>query len=272
MLSSLMGFDLPPLLLAAAALSAILILRSWSQTPANLPPFPGRPVPVLGHLLLLGAEAREKLLEIRKRTGDIFSMYFGGTLVIVLSSFDVLKEALVKQADLFVDRPVEGLSSILRVQNSIIASSGLTWKENRGTLFQILKGFGLGKDVMSQKVIEEVKLYIEYLEDLAGCAANVQDITTCATSNVTCNIVLGKRFNYDDTDFIKLIRSLHEFITLIGGGKIHTWFSLVKYVPGDFFKTKRLIQLEKEIMHQMRTFIENIREQERNGLATRTSH
>ncbi|KAK3738905.1 hypothetical protein RRG08_006473 [Elysia crispata] len=79
-----MGFDLPPLLLAAAALSAILILRSWSQTPANLPPFPGRPVPVLGHLLLLGAEVCEKLLAIRKRTGDIFSMYFGGTLTVQL--------------------------------------------------------------------------------------------------------------------------------------------------------------------------------------------
>ncbi|RUS89666.1 hypothetical protein EGW08_002587, partial [Elysia chlorotica] len=114
----LLGFDLPALLLGvAAALIVTLVLMSRGQTPANLPPFPGRRVPIFGHLLLLGSEAREKLLEIRKTTGDIFSMYLGGTLFIVLSGLDVLKEALVKQGDVFVDRPVGGLSSVLKVKS-----------------------------------------------------------------------------------------------------------------------------------------------------------
>ncbi|RUS73454.1 hypothetical protein EGW08_018777 [Elysia chlorotica] len=54
------------LLGVAAALIVTLVLKSRGQTPANLPPFPGRRVPIFGHLLMLGSEAREKLLEIRK--------------------------------------------------------------------------------------------------------------------------------------------------------------------------------------------------------------
>ncbi|GFR74743.1 hypothetical protein ElyMa_000437600 [Elysia marginata] len=60
------GLDLTSLVLAAVTLVLVQVFRSWAQTPANLPPFPGRPVPILGHLLLLGPEAREKMLEIRK--------------------------------------------------------------------------------------------------------------------------------------------------------------------------------------------------------------
>ncbi|RUS89665.1 hypothetical protein EGW08_002586 [Elysia chlorotica] len=265
----LLGFDLPALLLGvAAALIVTLVLKSWGQTPANLPPFPGRRVPIFGHLLVLGSEAREKLLEIRKTTGDIFSMYFGGTLIIVLSGLDVLKEALVKQGDVFVDRPVGGFSRTLKIQNGIIGTSGSIWKENRFATFHILKGFGLGKDVMSQKIVEEINLYLKYLEGLSGEATNVQDITTCAASNVTCKIVFGKRFEYDDTKFIGLLLSLNEYMTLIGGGNFHTLFPFVKYLPGDLSKTKRLVQLDREISGEMRHFIKEIREQERDGLAS----
>ncbi|KAK3768854.1 hypothetical protein RRG08_053385 [Elysia crispata] len=268
MLSSLLGFDLPPLLLPALVLVVTLLLKSWAEAPVNLPPFPGWRVPVVGHMLLLGANVREKLLEIRKTTGNIFSLYFGGTLVVVLSGFDVLKEAMIKQGDVFVDRPVGGVHSILRVNSGIIGSSGSTWKENRSAAFQILRSFGLGKDAMSQKVLEEIKLYLEYLENLGGQAANVKDTTTCATSNVICSIVLGKRFDYDDAEFISLLRSHREYITLISGAYVHAWFPQVKYLPGDFFKSKRLIQVYDEITSQMSHFIEKISEEERNGLAT----
>ena len=35
-------------------------------------------------------------------------MYFGGTLVVVLSSYEILTEALIKQADAFSARPLDG--------------------------------------------------------------------------------------------------------------------------------------------------------------------
>ncbi|GFR74736.1 cytochrome P450 2U1 [Elysia marginata] len=202
------------------------------------------------------------------RTGNIFSIYFGGTLVIVLSGYDVLKEALVKQGDIFVDRPLQGLSGVVQVKNGIIGSSGSVWKENRTSVFQIFKNFGLGKDVISQKILEEVEFYLAYLKDLKGSVAYIQDITTCATANVTCNVVLGKRFHYDDSDALCLIQSISEYMTLVGGGRMHTWFSFVKYLPGDLFQSKRLMTLQEEILVKMRCFIENVKDEERKGLGS----
>ena len=54
---------------------------------------------------------------ILNRTGEIFSLYFGTTLVIVFSSYDILKETLVKQADLFTDKPKDGMFPILQRVN-----------------------------------------------------------------------------------------------------------------------------------------------------------
>lgn len=257
MFESFLRLDVPFLVVVIITLMIVQVLRSWTQTATNLPPFPGRPVPILGHLLLLGAEAREKMLQIRKKSGSIFSMYFGSKLVIVLSGYDVLKEALIKNADNFLQRPITGLSGVLKVKDGIIGSSGSIWKENRSTVFQIFKNFGLGKDMMSQKISQEVAFYLAHLQDLRGLSANVQDLTTCATANVTCEVVLGRRFCYDDPEAIYLLRSFGEFMTLIGGGSLHTWFPFVKYIPGDFFKAKRLVTLDKEIMLKMKRFVEN---------------
>jgi hypothetical protein len=40
-----------------------------------------------------------------KKNGDVFSLYFGGQLVVVLNGYDVIKEARVKMADVFNHRP-----------------------------------------------------------------------------------------------------------------------------------------------------------------------
>ncbi|GFO35367.1 cytochrome p450 ii f2-like protein ii [Plakobranchus ocellatus] len=256
-LEALLGFDLPPLALVVAALFAILVVRSWVQTPGNLPPFPARPFPILGHLPYLGAATRDKLLELRKRTDEIFSLYLGGTLVIFLSGYDVMREALVKQAEYFTDRPLGGPSSLLLIQNGIVGASGSIWKENRTAVVQILKEFGVGRDIMSQKITEEIQLYLAHLEGLAGKASDVREITTCAVTNITCNILIGKRFAYDDSAFMELLHQLGEFMSLIEGGAMHQFFPQLQYLPGDLFNAKTLLKLDAEIMDKMAGFIKN---------------
>ena len=47
------------------------------------------------------------------RTGDLFSVYFGSTLVVVISSYDLLRETLVKQGEYFSHRHVGGILPVL---------------------------------------------------------------------------------------------------------------------------------------------------------------
>ena len=85
----------------------VLSLLWWLSTrrPAGLPPGPGFALPLLGHLHLLDKDPRVQFRAWRQHYGDVFSLYMGGRLVVVLNGFPVIKEALVKFADVFSDRP-----------------------------------------------------------------------------------------------------------------------------------------------------------------------
>uniref|UniRef100_A0A2C9KFT0 Cytochrome P450 n=1 Tax=Biomphalaria glabrata TaxID=6526 RepID=A0A2C9KFT0_BIOGL len=72
----------------------------------NVPPCPVRPLPVVGHLLTLKADQRPQFQQWRKECGDIFSIYLGSKLLVVINDFDLIKETFVKRADDFSDRPV----------------------------------------------------------------------------------------------------------------------------------------------------------------------
>jgi hypothetical protein len=51
-------------------------------------------------------DPRRKFRAWRARYGDVFSLYLAGQLVVVLNGYDVIKEALVKMADAFSNRPI----------------------------------------------------------------------------------------------------------------------------------------------------------------------
>ncbi|RUS89882.1 hypothetical protein EGW08_002323 [Elysia chlorotica] len=58
----------------------------------------------------------EKVLKFL-RSGEIFSLYFGPTLVVVFSSYELLKDTLVRQADIFTDKPKDGMFPVLERVN-----------------------------------------------------------------------------------------------------------------------------------------------------------
>ena len=77
---------------------------------------------------------------------------------------------------------IQASFEVLLISPGIIASSGPTWKENRTTAFQILKSFGVGKDVMSQKINKEVR-FKSSIEELL----NITDTTkgSCITRGLS---------------------------------------------------------------------------------------
>ena len=113
----------PISLLLGGALTLSLLWWLSTRRPPGLPPGPGPALPLLGHLHLLDKDPRAQFRAWRRQYGDVFSLYMGGRLVVVLSGFQAINEALVGLAYAFSDRPSTFVSDYL--------------KQNRGDVFRV---------------------------------------------------------------------------------------------------------------------------------------
>ena len=99
----------------------------------------------------------------------------------------------------------------------IVGSSGSLWKEQRKTSLEILREFGLGKNLLADRIQEEVTHYIRAVEDHQGAPADLTKLTQVSVSNNICSIVFGRRFQYDDPDFIGYISVMDEVFRSLSG-------------------------------------------------------
>ncbi|KAL8600943.1 hypothetical protein ACOMHN_030600 [Nucella lapillus] len=213
----------------------------WLSTrrPPGLPPGPGPSLPLLGHLHLLAKDPRPQFCTWRRQYGDVFSFYMGGKLVVVLASYSAIREALVTLADFFSDRPQFYVSKFIK-NKGIAFSSGRTWKEQRKTSLEILRAMGMGKNVLADKIQEEITHYIRAIKDHQGTPVDLTRMTQVSISNNICSIVLGMRFDYKDPHFLSLIDGFDRNFKLMKGTSILNFFPYLDKLPGDPFRGKEL--------------------------------
>ena len=100
--------------LAGAVVALSLLWWRWStRRPAGAPPGPGPALPLVGHLYLLTKDPRAQFRAWRRKYGEVFSLVLGNQLTVVLNGYGVIKEALVKQADAFSDRPKNSMFDLV---------------------------------------------------------------------------------------------------------------------------------------------------------------
>ncbi|XP_025099197.1 cytochrome P450 2U1-like [Pomacea canaliculata] len=251
----MMGTELLPEIPSVLLLVVVAVVSLWwlsTRRPSGVPPGPGFTLPVLGHLHLLRSDPRQTFAAWRRQYGDVFSLYMGSRLVVVLNGYKVIKDSLVKHADAFSDRPH------FPVLDSI-KSKGQRWNGKyfypiSFTLFrsymesskkddlEILREFGMGKNILAEKIQEEV---IEYLKALAGKKGQPQELTRMtqvSVSNNICSIVFGQRFEYEDPVFKRYMQAVDENIQ--GGGSVSLVqsFPILRFIPGDPFGMKKMYE------------------------------
>lgn len=58
----------------------------------------------MGYIPFLGTKPAEKIFDLSKIYGNVFSLYIGSRLTVVLNDYDAIKQAYNDNADVFVDR------------------------------------------------------------------------------------------------------------------------------------------------------------------------
>ncbi|XP_076583276.1 uncharacterized protein LOC143318698 [Chaetodon auriga] len=162
--------------------------------------------------------------------GNVFSVRLGRDKMVFVSGYKMVKEAIVAQAENFVDRPYNPMMDRLYsgTKDGLFMSNGEIWKRQRRFALSTLRSFGLGKNSLEQSICEEIRHLQEEIEKEKGEPFSPAGLFNNAVSNIICRLVMGKRFEYNNHKFQMMLKYLSEILFLQGS----TWGLLYESFPG----------------------------------------
>ncbi|XP_076465274.1 cytochrome P450 2B4-like isoform X3 [Babylonia areolata] len=271
---SVLTSSLDPTSLLLGGVVVLLCLLWWLSTrrPPGTPPGPGRTLPLLGHVHLLAKDPRSQFMAWKRQYGDVFSLYMGSKLVVVLASYSAIREGLVKFADVFSGRPHSLLMTRIAKYKGIGASSGSTNKEQRKVSLEILRRMGMGKNVLAERIQEEITHYIRAIKDHQGAPVDLAKLTQASVSNNICSIVFGQRYEYNDHNFLHYMAIFDRLTDLLSGTAILNFIPVLGYIPGDPFggqeakdNTEVIYRfMDKQVVEHKKTADKDTMEREEN--------
>ncbi|XP_050418754.1 cytochrome P450 2D3 [Patella vulgata] len=235
--------DVTTILVALVVLLVIgyvILMQERSGIPPG-PPF----WPVVGNMLDMrdkfAGKRHKYYAELQAKYGDIFRIYFGDQLLIVLNDFESIEEAFVKQKDLFSTRPVKKLwvvKQVSKIGDGVIWASGQGWKDARRMAIRSLRDLGVGKSTLEERIKEEIHIVLDSFTKSEGKPIKVHEIMMKATTNIISTVVFGKRYDYGDPEFIQIIKILKDAFTDMALFTPVQRFPMLRFIP--FIASKML--------------------------------
>ncbi|XP_058039077.1 cytochrome P450 2K6-like [Ahaetulla prasina] len=237
---------------------------AWNNNSQNLPPRP-RILPFLGNLHIMDMKRPHRtMLKLSKVYGPVFRIQLGFQKIVVLAGYKTVKEALVNHADAFAERPNIQLSDEINEGFGILFSHGENWKMMRRFILSALRDYGMGKRTIEDKIIEECRVLIKAFESYEGQPFENTAIMNSAVGNIIVSIILGKRYQYEDPTFQRLIKLVNENVRLAGTPPIlfYNMFPLFGFLFGA---RNILLNNKKELFGFIKTtFIEHLKALDEN--------
>ncbi|XP_072200331.1 cytochrome P450 2J4-like [Excalfactoria chinensis] len=195
----------------------------------RLPPGP-IPLPVLGTLMQLNFQiSRDHLMKLAKTYGNVYTLWFGWTPVVVLNGFQAMKDGMTTHPEDVSGRLVSPFFKAMAKGKGIMLATGHTWKQQRRFALKTLRNLGLGKRGLEQRVQEEAHHMLEFFASLKEKPLDPYYPLIHSVSNVICAVVYGHRFSREDETFHELIRAT-ECIFKFGGSFLHYLYEIFPWL------------------------------------------
>ncbi|KAM8861193.1 cytochrome P450 2B4-like [Synchiropus picturatus] len=214
-------------------------LQFVRKRPKNFPPGPA-PLPLFGNILSLNLEnPLNDFQKLREKYGDVYTIYVGSTPMLIVNGTQAVKEALVTKGTDYAGRPQDLYSNdVTGNQGVILADYGSRWKELRRFALMTLRNFGMGKQSMEERILGEIQYIVRELEASVGKTASPQVMFHNAASNIICQVLFGRRYDYDHYNIRTIIRCFTENAKLASSpwSVLYDSFPIIRGLPLPFAK------------------------------------
>uniref|UniRef100_A0A803JYK1 Cytochrome P450 family 2 subfamily A member 6 gene 8 [provisional] n=1 Tax=Xenopus tropicalis TaxID=8364 RepID=A0A803JYK1_XENTR len=218
-------------------IATMLIYSTWNKMyrKRNLPPGP-TPIPLFGNVLQIKrGEMVKSLLELGKKYGPVYTLYFGPSPVIILCDYQSIKEALNDQAEEFSGRgKIPSWDQFFQGYGESF-SNGDEWKQLRRFSLTTLRNFGMGKRGIEERIQEEAQFLVAEIKSYKEKPFDPTNILVQCVSNVICSVVFGNRFEYANKDFqnlLSLFQSVFQETSSSWGQLLNMLPAVMNHVPG----------------------------------------
>lgn len=215
----------------AFAVCGFVLFYNFYYKRRNLPPGPA-PWPLIGNVLEIAKKgsAENAFLDWKRRYGPIYTYWAGETPLVAVADYKLIIETFHKDGDAYAGRP-PGMGQKLHVmtrgepRGGVIFTQGELWREHRRFTLQVLRNLGLSKDLMQERVLNEVSALLSKVHDnLNESKSQEQDLPALldiAVGSVINMLLFGYRFDESRAqEFYELKRLLSGNIEAMGGWKM----------------------------------------------------
>ncbi|CAJ0582952.1 unnamed protein product, partial [Mesorhabditis spiculigera] len=204
-------------------LAVTYYLLSYYKNVKRYPKGP-TPWPLVGNALQIDAgEINKSLVEIAKIHGPIFTIFIPRPLVIIMD-YELIKQAFTTKGEEFAGR--SGMFPDILFQSTknggVIFSEGNMWRENRRVSIQILRDFGMGRNLMEELVKDCFLDMDAYLRGLPNKnkGVNMRVPIQFFIANIIHHTIFGTKYRFDDDSVLMgLADSIVETFEVVRGSK-----------------------------------------------------
>uniref|UniRef100_A0A914WPL1 Cytochrome P450 n=1 Tax=Plectus sambesii TaxID=2011161 RepID=A0A914WPL1_9BILA len=198
--------------IAAIVIAAIayFLYRELYGKRKDLPPGP-TPWPIVGNILQLDFNRPEQsLIQWGKQYGPVFTIWMPVPFVIV-NDYDLMKESFLKQGDIFVGRPKTFLlNDIAKGNYGLVFARDELWREQRRFALHTLRNFGVGRNMLEPKILDQARELISILHSTKG-PTQLKPALAFAVGNVINVMVVGYAWKFGDQKMEEFRKTLEEF-------------------------------------------------------------
>nr|XP_002730849.1 PREDICTED: steroid 17-alpha-hydroxylase/17,20 lyase-like [Saccoglossus kowalevskii] len=206
--------------LIAVVIILLVALMLWSiHRPSGMPPGP-RGFPIIGSMLSLTDNLHLDFLQMAKEYGDIFTIKLGSHQVVIVNSYELIKETLVKKSTDFAGRPQSFTGKVLSEGFKDIAFSDYSpaWKLHRKIAHQAIRNYASGDKLENMMRKDAIPLLSQILEDNEGKVIAPRPLLFLTVNNIVAQFCFGQKYTLDDPELKAFMDIINDFANIIGKG------------------------------------------------------